>query len=166
MAFVGAAGAVRAAYRREAGGPSDFFALQRGLTSSGQGAAELPLAALVGLLRMGAYDAELFYKLRRRMVEAAAGAGPAAVSDAADAVERCWRSYYPEGGWRDLPFEAGSFFLGVGRYARAPEFFELSAAVHGGHHHVVHHNSSSHKVGQWRNRVKHDPRNRVGRVLM
>ena len=97
------------------------------------------LKSCLALLRVAHWDSELFFRLRRHIINQSPNATRKQRGDMLTDAQRVWANAYPMDTQKDIAFELGRVMMGLKRYVSASEFFALSN-THCGEHHVTYYN--------------------------
>jgi hypothetical protein len=109
-------------------GPGDLAILSEAV----EGAADqLPVEAIVALLRLGGWDASALHNVLATLLDQAAGADPATQEDLRHALFETYDRHFNVPGDADLPFAIGLLLYELEDYEDAIEFFEASLEQHG-----------------------------------
>ena len=117
-------------------GPNDFFVLQKSLKEDSP---NVPLRAVVALLKLGDWDPDVFFKFRDVILNHAPSCGAKLRNDLARGIPRVWENYYMMDLEKDIAFEIGRFYYGIRDYKNALQFY-LESTRTIGEHHVTFHN--------------------------
>jgi len=108
--------------------PDDMFTLAEGLERT---AAQLSVAEIVALLRLGGWDAFTLLGVTDALLERVADADAAVQEDLRYALMETYDRHFAVPGDDDLPFAIGLLLYEMQDYEDALEFFEASLEQHG-----------------------------------
>jgi len=117
-------------------GPNDFFVLQKSLKED---CPNVPLRAVIALLKLGDWDPDVFFKFRDVILHHAPSCGVKLRNDLVRGIPRVWSNYYIMDLEKDIAFEIGRFYYGIRDYRNALHFY-LESTRTIGEHHVTFHN--------------------------
>ena len=117
-------------------GPNDFFVMQKCMKEDAQ---QPTLKAVVALLKLGDWDADVFYKFRDTVLNQVPTCSHKLRNDLCRGMPLVWRNYYMLDKDKDVAFEVGRFYYGIRDYKNALRYYENSTA-NIGEHHVTYHN--------------------------
>ena len=116
-------------------GPNDFFVLQKSLKED---CPNVPLRAVVALLKLGDWDPDVFFKFRDVILHHAPSCGVKLRNDLVRGIPRVWSNYYVMDLEKDIAFEIGRFYYGIRDYRNALVYYGESTATIGEHHVTCH----------------------------
>ena len=116
-------------------GPNDFFVMQKCMKED---AAADP-QGVVALLKLGDWDADVFYKFRDTVLNQVPTCSHKLRNDLCRGMPLVWRNYYMLDKDKDVAFEVGRFYYGIRDYKNALRYYENSTD-NIGEHHVTYHN--------------------------
>ena len=122
-------------------GPNDFFVLQKSLKED---CPNVPLRAVVALLKLGDWDPDVFFKFRDVILHHAPTCGAKLRNDLARGIPRVWTNYYMMDLEKDIAFEIGRFYYGIRDYKNALAFYMESTRTIGDHHVTFHNQGLCH----------------------
>lgn len=117
-------------------GPNDFFVLQKSLKEEVKAPG---LKALVALLKLSRWDADVFYKFRDGILDQISCCGSKLRADLCRGLSTMWKHYYLMDQGKDIAFEIGRVYYGIRDYDHAIIYYRISIAQMGDHH-VTNHN--------------------------
>lgn len=117
-------------------GPNDFFVLQKSIKEDMTNA---PLRTIVSLLKLSAWDPDVFFKFRDVILNHAPNCGQKLRNDLCRGIPKVWENYYMMDLDKDIAFEIGRFYYGIRDYAIALKYYTISKDTVGDHH-VTSHN--------------------------
>lgn len=122
-------------------GPNDFFVLQKSLKEDSP---NIPLRAVVAMLKLGDWDPDVFYKFRDVILNQAPNCGTKLKNDLIRGIPRLWSNYYIMDLEKDIAFEIGRFYYGIRDYPNALKFYTESTVTIGDHHVTCHNQGLCH----------------------
>ncbi|GBG28841.1 Hsp70-Hsp90 organizing protein 1 [Hondaea fermentalgiana] len=121
-------------------GPDHFFQLQqRELADCAASQDESLVRAVVALLQLSDWDADLVFKYREVLLNNLGVCNVRLLNDLRRGMERAWENYFFLEREKDFAFELGRFYYGLQEYQRALVFYSKSSDLVGKHH-VTEHN--------------------------
>lgn len=106
--------------------PGDYFDLHAALNFDGEH--ELPLSALLALLRLGRFDPRLFYRMSDRLIECIPSADPEHLNQLISTAALVLEQVYPIPGTTDLAFPVGLVLYELDQHELAVGAFTASNA--------------------------------------
>lgn len=133
---------LKLAFREAVGsfGPDHFFHLQqREFANSTTDRDETLVKAVIALLQLSDWDADLVFKYRDVLLNNLEVCNVRLLDDLRRGMERAWENYFLLEHDKDFAFELGRFHYGLQEYERALVFYSKSSDLVGKHH-VTEHN--------------------------
>ncbi len=120
----------QAAYHRVVNeyGPDDFNTFKK---FSYRYIANMSMPDMIGMLRLGAYDAALFIRILPRLKQACEEITPKERTRLAQTMHQTWNMYFYINEPNDLAFEMAGIFYQLGYYKEALTYFKFSIDLFG-----------------------------------
>ncbi len=112
-------------------GPGEYLSLTRLVRDAvaAEAGSQPDLSHILALLRLSAWDPQVFYPHASSMIDRVEDASEALKTEVASAVRHIWDNYVPSGDGRDIPYELGRICFRLKDYLGAIRYYEASNQV-------------------------------------